>query len=206
MSSVLLARYGVTSVLTVDSKPTSLKSGQADGLQPRTLEVLQSLDLAHEVLAQGCQMHEVGFWNPSEDGKGIIRTAFVPDVSVPARYPHEITIHQGRIERILNQDLEAHGNAVQGGWTVIGFSVDETTGEFPVTVDMVRTKGHGEGSRRVRCKYLVGCDGAHSVIREGMGLKLVGDHTDHIWWNLPFSHLGFIPELNEETGELWTLW
>jgi phenol 2-monooxygenase len=177
MTSVCLARYGITSVLTVDEKTAQIHAGQADGIQPRTLEVLQSLDLAHEVLTQGCQMHEVGFWNPTEDGTGIVRTAFVPDVAVPARYPHEVTIHQGRIERILNEDLEKNGNRVQRGWKVLGWEFDYEDEEFPVVVKM-----SGQDTERVvRAKYLVGADGAHSTVRDGMGLKLVGDHTDHVW-------------------------
>src|SRR5689334_19159797 len=41
--TLLLARYGMTdaSLMCLDSKPGTLKAGQADGLQPRTLEVLQ---------------------------------------------------------------------------------------------------------------------------------------------------------------------
>jgi phenol 2-monooxygenase len=178
MNSVLLARYGITSVLTVDEKSQQVHAGQADGIQPRTLEVLQSLDLAHEVLTQGCHMREVGFWNPSKDGKGIIRTSFVPDVGVPARYPHEVTIHQGRIERILNEDLEKNGNRVQRGWKVLGWEFDYGDEEFPV---VVKLQGEGRMERVVKAKHLVGADGAHSVVREGMGLKLVGDHTDHVW-------------------------
>lgn len=182
MTSVCLARYGITSVLTVDEKPHQVHTGQADGLQPRTLEVLQSLDLAHEVLTQGCQMHEVAFWNPRNGGEGIVRTSFVPDVSVPARYPHEVTIHQGRIERILNEDLEKHGGRVQRGWKVLGWEFEYGDGEFPV---VVRLQGVDGEERVVRGKYLVGADGAHSVVREGMGLELVGDHTDHVWWVFP---------------------
>jgi len=125
-------------------------------------------------------MHEVGFWNPSPDGNGIVRTAFVPDISVPARYPHEVTIHQGRIERILNEDLEKNGNKVQRGWTATGFTLDEDDDqEFPVQVTM--TGSEDSQQRVVRCKFLVGGDGAHSTIRRGMGLKLEGDTTDHIW-------------------------
>ncbi|KAF7915040.1 uncharacterized protein EAE98_011363 [Botrytis deweyae] len=40
--TVLLARY--------NSKPGTLKAGQADGLQPRTLGALKSLDVADETL------------------------------------------------------------------------------------------------------------------------------------------------------------
>lgn len=61
MLNLLLARYGLgdESLLCVDAKPTTLKSGQADGLQPRTLETLKSLGLADEILTEGCQMWQV---------------------------------------------------------------------------------------------------------------------------------------------------
>lgn len=63
MLELLLARYGLEddSLLCVDAKPTTLKSGQADGLQPRTLETLKSLGLADEILTEGCQMWQVLF-------------------------------------------------------------------------------------------------------------------------------------------------
>ncbi|KAG0126603.1 putative phenol 2-monooxygenase [Tuber indicum] len=184
LSSVLLARYGITSRLTVDEKHSQTELGQADGLQPRTLEILQSLDLAHEILTQGCQFHEVGFWNPGPENKGIVRTNRVPNISVPARFLHEVTIHQGRIERILNEDLERNGGRVERGWRVTGFEIDTPVEEegFPVVVRMVKTGEEWKGEERVvRCKYLLGADGARSVVRQGMGLRLEGDHTDHVW-------------------------
>lgn len=58
---LLLARYGLSdeSLLCVDAKPAAVKSGQADGLQPRTLETLKSLGLVDEILAEGHQMWQV---------------------------------------------------------------------------------------------------------------------------------------------------
>ena len=34
---------------------------------------------------------------------------------------------------------------------------------------------------RIRAKYVVGCDGAHSWTRTQLGLSLEGKMTDHIW-------------------------
>ncbi|KAJ6151209.1 hypothetical protein N7470_007803 [Penicillium chermesinum] len=182
MLELLLARYGLTdgSLLCVDSKPSTLKSGQADGLQPRTLETLKSLGLADEILTEGCQMWQVAFWNPSSDPEKIIeRTAIVPDVAVPARYPHEVTIHQGRIERILETNLLRYSKrGVQRNSKLVGAKIDEQgDAEFPVVAE-IETEGH---RRIVRSKYLVGADGAHSVVRQSMGLKLEGESLDHIW-------------------------
>jgi len=67
-------------------------------------------------------MEEVAFWNPVQSNAnantngngngshatGIERTSFAPDVNVPARFPFEVTIHQGRIERILEENLHLY--------------------------------------------------------------------------------------------------
>lgn len=182
MLKLLLARYGLSddSVLCVDAKPSALKSGQADGIQPRTLEVFKSLGLVDELLADGCHMEEVAFWNPSSNKEEIIeRTSIVPDVSIPARYNFEITIHQGRIERILQTDLQRYSKAgIQRNTKLLDVRIDETgDSEFPVVAEL-----ETDGQRRtVRTKHLVGADGAHSVVRRCMGVELVGESTDHIW-------------------------
>lgn len=182
MLKLLLARYGLSddSVLCVDAKPSTLKSGQADGIQPRTLEVFKSLGLVDELLADGCHMEEVAFWNPSSNKEEIIeRTSIVPDVSIPARYNFEITIHQGRIERILQTDLQRYSKAgIQRNTKLLDVRIDETgDSEFPVVAEL-----ETDGQRRtVRTKHLVGADGAHSVVRRCMGVELVGESTDHIW-------------------------
>jgi phenol 2-monooxygenase len=188
---VLLARYGLTdsSLLCIDSKPTALKSGQADGLQPRTLEVLKSLGLADEILTEGCQMWEVAFWNPKEapksnghtnvDVQGIERTSIVPDVAVAARFPHEVTIHQGRIERIFEDDLRRYSaRGVQRSTRLTKVSIDEAGDpEFPVIAEIESPSG----PRTIRTKHLVGADGAHSLVRRSMDLKLRGETSDFIW-------------------------
>lgn len=215
-----------------------MKAGQADGLQPRTLEVLQSLDLAHEILSESCHMREVAFWNPNSksahkrstdalanastatiinkttstptktptvlhetenDRRGIVRTSFVPDVVVDARFKHEITIHQGRIERILDESLRRYSKrGITHSTDFQHFEIDPTSDpEYPIRItlttpiigadELPTVAANGETSTRtVRAKYLVGADGAHSRVRRGMGLKLEGETTDHIWGVLDF--------------------
>ncbi|MCJ1436522.1 hypothetical protein MMC27_005901 [Xylographa pallens] len=191
--TLLLARYGLRDdrMLCIDSKPGTLKSGQADGLQPRTLEVLHSLGLAEEVLKQGCQMWEVAFWNPTSSG-GIERTSYVPDVAVPAMFPHEVTIHQGRIERILLDDLSRYSQrGVMYSSRVSSIKLDEDgNSQYPVVIEY-ETVNSGNGGdppaasasskHCVRAKHVVGADGAHSVVRRSMGLDLVGESKDLIW-------------------------
>lgn len=133
------------------------------------------MGLLEEILTEGCQMWEVAFWNPSSskaDGAsgGIERTSIVRDVAVPARYPHEVTIHQGRIERILEDDLKRYSTrGVQRSTRVTKVHIDEEgDAEFPVVAEIEGPSG----VRTVRTKHLVGADGAHSLVRRSMDLKL----------------------------------
>jgi phenol 2-monooxygenase len=47
-------------------------------------------------------MHMAAFYNPSPDG-GIVKSSRAADVTTasPARYPFEVTLHQGAIENIF---------------------------------------------------------------------------------------------------------
>ncbi|KAJ5742513.1 uncharacterized protein N7511_011532 [Penicillium nucicola] len=179
--TLLLSRYGISdeSLLCIDSKPSTLKSGQADGVQPRTLEVFKTLGISDEIENEACHMWQFAFWNPSTDEKKIIeRTAVVPEVLAPSRFPYEATIHQGRIERILETDLSRYSErGVLRNTKLLDVQIDESDPEFPVRIAL-DTDGV---DKVVRTKHLVGADGAHSVVRRCMGLQLEGESLDHIW-------------------------
>lgn len=183
--TLCLARLGLagSSLACIDAKSTVLKAGQADGLQPRTLEVLRSLGLLNEIIDEGCHMVEVTFWNPTPNGQGIRRTTRVPDVAVRARYQHEITIHQGRIERILEEDLKRYtSNGITRNTTFLDYTIQSDDLDFPVHVSAEEKLPDGTIKQKtMRCKYLVGADGAHSRVRQSMGLKLEGESLDHVW-------------------------
>ena len=182
MLSLLLSRYGLSddALLCIDAKPSTLKSGQADGVQPRTLEVFKTLGISNEIENEACQMWQFAFWNPASDPSRVIeRTAVVPEVIPAARFGYEATIHQGRFERIMETDLLRYsGRGIARNTKLVDVRVDENgDAEFPVLVTMA-TDGV---EKVVRTKHLVGADGAHSVVRQCMGFKLEGESLDHIW-------------------------
>jgi phenol 2-monooxygenase len=184
MLGLLLSRYGIQDdrLLCLDAKDGSVKAGQADGLQPRTIEVFESLGLADEIVNDACHMWEVAFWNP--EAKGIARTSTVPDIGAPARYAQEFTIHQGRIERILTDDFARYSErGVMYNSEVHSVLVDgDSNSEYPVTVTVKNgSNGRLDSYNTIRAKHVIGCDGARSKVRSSVNLQLEGDTRDHIW-------------------------
>lgn len=203
--TMCLSRLGLTddSLLCIDAKSGTLKAGQADGLQPRTLEVFKSLGILSEIYDDGCHMSEVAFWNPKADGmKGIERTTFAPDVAVRARYQHEITIHQGRIERILEEELShSSSRRVVRSTKFIDYEIDDQDSEFPIVSTIEQAQSDGTTiHRKIRSKYLVGADGAHSRVRQAMKVPLEGENMDHIWGVCDFVADTDFPDIRKRSA------
>jgi phenol 2-monooxygenase (NADPH) len=187
--NLLLTRYGLRpeSLLCIDAKPSIIKSGQADGLHGRTLEVIKSLNIADEILNEGCQSYERAIWapNPPESTSPGIQHVSISNLNLTrTRVEETITIHQGRIKRILEEDLLKYsGRGAERSDRLLDVRVDEQADpEFPVLAT-IEHKGH---QRKVRAKHLVGADGAHSVVRRAMDIQMEGDATEDIWGVVDF--------------------
>ncbi|GBE86738.1 Phenol hydroxylase [Sparassis crispa] len=183
-----LARAGVN-VRIVDQRPAKVAAGQADGIQPRTIEVFQSYGLAERLIREGNQMHMAAFYNPSPNG-GIERTGRTADVSAPtARYPFEITLHQGGIEAIILDSMRLLGLEVERPIIPIALEVSANEAELkdphshPVKV-VLKYLNPAEGQNDteiVHAKFVLGADGAHSWVRKTLGILMDGEQTDYIW-------------------------
>ncbi|KAG6381746.1 putative phenol hydroxylase [Boletus reticuloceps] len=199
MCANALAMAG-TDVRIIDKRPIKVAAGQADGIQPRTIEVLQSYGLAERLIREGTRCTRVcAFYNPGRDGR-IECTGRVPDVTAPtARYPFEITLHQGAIEAIFLDSMKEHGLQVERPRQPVEIQISEDVDElsspssYPVKVTVERLDAIDEESKTeiIHAKFVVGADGAHSWIRKALGIVMEGEQTDYIW-----GVLDTVPETN----------
>ncbi|KAH9832559.1 FAD binding domain-containing protein [Rhodofomes roseus] len=188
MCAMALARAGVN-VRIIDQRPAKVAAGQADGIQPRIVEVFQSYGFADRLFKEAVQVHMAAFYNPGPNG-GIERTGRAPDVTAPtARWAFEMALHQGGIEQIFLDSMASNGVEVERPMipTAIQLSQDESVlkdpKSHPVKV-VLKDLGAPEGSldtEVVHAKFLVGCDGAHSWVRRQFGITMEGEQTDYIW-------------------------
>ncbi|KAF9818266.1 hypothetical protein IEO21_02894 [Rhodonia placenta] len=188
MCANALANAGVN-VRIIDQRPSKVAAGQADGIQPRTIEVFQSYGLADRLIREGNQMHMAAFYNPSAEG-GIERVGRAADVNAPsARYPFEITLHQGAIEAIFLDSMRSLGVTVDRPIlpSSIELSADEAELKDPnahpvkVVLKHLDAQDGKNDTEVVHAKFVVGADGAHSWVRKSFGIAMEGEQTDYIW-------------------------
>lgn len=181
--STCLARWGYK-IKHIDNRPEPTKTGRADGIQPRSLDLLKNMGLKPQIMAhKPAKVFEVAFWDPTSAQDGIHRTgtwASCPSF-IDARYPFTTLLHQGLIERAFIGDLEKNGVEIQRPWTITGFKTDaDVDPTYPVEVSIAHIDG--TATETVRAKYLFGGEGARSFIRDQLKIQITHkDPIAHVW-------------------------
>ncbi|WP_406691229.1 FAD-binding monooxygenase [Saccharopolyspora sp. ID03-671] len=184
IAAAQLAQFPHIVTRVVERRAGRLEIGQADGIQARSVETFQAFGFANRIIEEAYRITEMCFWAPDpEHPENIVRTSRAPDDPTGiSEFPHLI-VNQARV---LDYFAEAARNAPARlepdyGWEFVTLDVAEE-GEHPVTVTLRRSAGEGEGEQRtIRAKYVIGCDGARSRVREAIGRELVGDQANHAW-------------------------
>jgi 2-polyprenyl-6-methoxyphenol hydroxylase-like FAD-dependent oxidoreductase len=181
-----LERFGIR-FRVVEKKAERSTTSKALGLQPRLSEVFAILGVAGQFFARG--FDGVCALNLRSGAKKLLTIVlqFPPNLAGrEALQPRLIMIPQSVTEEILETTLAERGHLVERRRELVGFSQDR---------DSVSALIHGEGGgpETIRAKFLVSCEGAHSVVRKQAGFTFTGatfplrtllaDVT--IDWNLP---------------------
>jgi phenol 2-monooxygenase (NADPH) len=174
-----LAHFPEIDTRVVERREGPLLLGQADGVACRTVEMFEAFGLSERLLRESYWVNETVFWRPDdEEASRIVRTGRIQDTEDGlSEFPHLI-VNQARLLDLLLEHM-AHSPtrlAPDYGVEVVDVVVDEQD-EHPVRVSMQR----GDERLEVRARYVVGCDGARSVVRRSMGVELHGDRSNTAW-------------------------
>ena len=154
-----LALAGVDVAVVERRASQDLVGSRAGGLHSRTIEVLDQRGIADRFLSQG-QVAQVA------------QFAGVPlDISdFPTRHPYGLALWQNHIERILAGWVGELAVSIYRRREVTGIAQDDTG----VDVEL-------SGGQSLRARYVVGCDGARSVIRKAAGIDFPGWDPTTSW-------------------------
>ncbi|PGH18451.1 hypothetical protein AJ79_00521 [Helicocarpus griseus UAMH5409] len=182
LSSLCFSKWGYK-IKHIDNRPLPTKTGRADGIQPRSLEILRNLGIKRKLMAHDpARVYDVAFWDPLPEGKGIHRTGNWPSCPsfIDTRYPFTTLLHQGLIERAFIDEIAKHDTTIERPWTIVGFKNDGKDSTYPVEVTLKDLNTNVEVV--VRTKYLFGGEGAKSFIREQLGIQIFHkDPISHVW-------------------------
>ena len=163
-----LTRRGVR-VRLLDRAPGTFPGSRAKGIQPRTLEVFDDLGIAEDAFAAGADYPPMG--------------AHLGPLTIPWRmhhcrpttsstpYPNVLLLPQSRTTAILRGALER-----------AGVPVEFNTEVSEVAQDDLGATAVLDGGEIIRAGYVVGADGAASVVRKSINVPFEGstDESDRM--------------------------
>lgn len=170
-TALFLGHYGIPSLAAEHHTGTAIYPRAAQVYQ-RTMEILRMVGLEDLVFQKSEeQFVQDGAVMAVETLVGKELAWYVPnlnegirDVSPSVR----VFLTQKLLEPVLKERAEGLGATLRFGTDLVSFEQDASG-----VTGVIRERESGRTST-VRAKYLVACDGAHSRIREHLGIKMLG--------------------------------
>ena len=180
-----LNRLGVR-VRVVDKVGEPGTTSRALGVQARTLELYEQVDLADALIERGQRFVAANLW---VSGKRVGRVPFGTMGEGISRYPYMLIFPQDEHERLLIERLSALGVAIERPVELTGF---EDRGDCVIA----RLQKPDGSEETCEAAYLVGCDGARSRVRDALNTGFPGGTYEHMFYVA--DAIGSGPAMNHE--------
>jgi len=166
-----LTRLGV-GVRIIDKAAQPGTTSRALVVHARTLEFYAQLGLAGRCVDGGRPLDAVNLWVA---GRSVARAVLGAMGAGLSPFPYVLILPQDEHERLLIERLADVGVKVERGVDFLGF---EESGSR-----VVARLRRGDGAEE-ECDtaYLAGCDGAHSTVRETLGIGFPGGTYEHLFY------------------------
>jgi 2-polyprenyl-6-methoxyphenol hydroxylase-like FAD-dependent oxidoreductase len=155
-----LARRGVR-VRVIDKLAQPTDQSRAIAVHARSLDMYARMGIVDEMLSTGVKATAMQMYAA---GNKLFR---VPLGSVDSAFPFTLVTAQTETERVLGERVESLGVTVERGVELVALSQDGDTVHL--------TLRHPDGStEEADASWVIGADGAHSMVRKLVGTKLAG--------------------------------
>ncbi len=165
--AVELARFGVP-VRLVDRAAHATQTSRALVLWARTLELMDRAGCTEDFLEHGLRAHGATV----RSGARILGATRFGDLA--STYNFALMLPQCDTERLLADRLGRLGVPIERNVELINFT--------DVGNHVQARLRHADGNEEtVTTPWLLGCDGAHSTVRHGLGIEFVGSTGNDDW-------------------------
>jgi 2-polyprenyl-6-methoxyphenol hydroxylase-like FAD-dependent oxidoreductase len=187
-----LTRLGVR-IRIIDRSAAPGTTSRALAVQARTLELYRQVDLAETVVKRGYLVPAVNLWTR---GERATRLAFEVIGEHLTPFPFLEIFPQDEHERLLIERLATLGVSVERRTELTAFAEDG---------ERVSARLSGADGRDEICetRYIVGCDGARSTVRETLGTGFPGGTYRQVFYvaDIEGSGPAFDGELHVDLDE-----
>jgi 2-polyprenyl-6-methoxyphenol hydroxylase-like FAD-dependent oxidoreductase len=148
----------------IDKNEDHTTQSRALVIQARSMEILNLMGIAEKAIQQGNITKAIGaFFN----GKKVLRVTVNNMGEGLTKFPYLLMLEQSHTEKILVEFLIDHGYKVDRLTALQSFN--QNNGEVVSVLKLPDGK-----EETVKSKYLIGADGAHSVVREQLKIPFGG--------------------------------
>ena len=168
MMACQLARLGIHfRIIDKNAEPT--KTTNAAGIQTRTLEIFDQMDIVDRFLEQGKKCHIFQIYGE----KSSLATVLLN--TIDSHYKYILMLPQCNTEKILTDYLEELKHSVERSVELINLTRAENK--------MQATVQHATGqTENIECSWIVGADGYHSITREKAGIPMTGSDINQMFF------------------------
>jgi 2-polyprenyl-6-methoxyphenol hydroxylase-like FAD-dependent oxidoreductase len=186
-----LTRYRVP-VRIVDKDAQRTDKSKAIVLWSRTLELLdREAKGSAPFVEAGFKVDAVNIVAPGGHVVGHVKMD-----SVPSPYPYALMLPQSDTERLLEERLQRLGVSVERSTEITALTIGADGAEATLR----RTDGREEIAH---ADWLVGCDGAHSIVRHTLAAPFSGETMNNSDWILADVHMKGFPFPDTEVAVYW---
>ncbi len=152
------------SVIVCEAEATSTQNLRASTFHPPTLEMLDTLGVADQVIKEGLKA-PVYHWRKRETGE--VFSFDFGELADRTTHPYRIQCEQHHLSRMLAEKLAGEAKCdLRYNTRVVNVQQDadgvDVTLETPLEI------------QHVRAKYVIGADGANSIVRKYLGIGFEG--------------------------------
>jgi 3-(3-hydroxy-phenyl)propionate hydroxylase len=165
----LLGTYGVSTVL-LERNPTTVDEPRAIAIDAESLRTMQAVDLYDAIAPDLLLGFAVDYVNGR--GKPMLRIELG---QTPYGHPQQNSFDQPLLERALAAGLLRFPHVTA--------RFAHTLESFQADADAVRLRGRGPDGAPVtfEARYLIGCDGGRSLVRQQLGIEMRGRTAPQRW-------------------------
>ena len=166
-----LIRHGIDFLL-LEKKETTTTLSKAIVVQARTLEIFQEMGIVEEAIRRGRETADLRLFHKGKQKLAVNLAGLGKGLSA---FSFALSLEQSKTEALLAEYVQKNGKEIHWKSELIHFEQDGQ--EVRVTY-----KDANGIEQHIKAAYLVGCDGASSIVRHQLGLSFEGSTEPKLFY------------------------